>query len=109
MTEIPDFGVVLRAGGVALVLDLSDGGLPAVVHWGADCGALDARGYAALLQTGVLPVAASEVDVPVRISILPEHARGWMGRPGVSGSRAGAAWSPLWCVTEVTLDGVPLA
>ncbi|GAA1788560.1 alpha-galactosidase [Agromyces lapidis] len=108
MTETPDFGVVLRAGGVALVLDLSDGGLPAVVHWGADYGALDGRGYAALLRSGVLPVAASEVDLPVRIAILPEHARGWMGRPGLSGSRAGAAWSPLWRVTGATLDGAVL-
>ncbi|ANJ27993.1 alpha-galactosidase [Agromyces aureus] len=109
MTLIEDFGLVMRAGGVALVLDLGENGLPAVVHWGADSGALDPSAYRALLETGVLPVGASEVDVPVRISILPEHARGWMGRPGVSGSRAGAAWSPLWRVTGVTLDGVPLA
>ncbi|MBM7829472.1 alpha-galactosidase [Agromyces cerinus] len=109
MTETPDFGVVLRAGGVALVLDLSEGGLPAVLHWGADCGALDEQGYSALLATGVLPVAPSEVDVPVRISILPEHTRGWMGRPGLSGSRAGAAWSPLWRVTGAMLDGTELA
>ncbi|SIN91199.1 alpha-galactosidase [Agromyces cerinus] len=109
MTEIPDFGLVMRSGGVALVLDLSEGGLPAVVHWGADCGALDQQGYSALLATGVLPVAPSEVDVPVRISILPEHTRGWMGRPGLSGSRGGAAWSPLWRVTGATLDGTVVA
>ncbi|KRC60950.1 alpha-galactosidase [Agromyces sp. Root81] len=108
MTHNPDFGLAMRAGGVALVIDLGEGGLPAVVHWGADCGALDESGYAALLETGVLPVAPSEVDVPVRISILPEHARGWMGRPGLSGSRAGAAWSPLWRVTGATLDGTVL-
>lgn len=108
MTDTPDFGVVMRAGGVSLVLDLGDRGLPAIVHWGADCGDLDARGFAGLAVTGVLPVAASEVDVPVRISMLPEHARGWMGRPGLSGSRAGAAWSPLWRTVTMALDGVPL-
>ena len=34
----------LRAGGVSLVLDSSDGRLPAVLHWGADLGELDAEG-----------------------------------------------------------------
>ncbi|HEY9324326.1 MAG TPA: alpha-galactosidase [Agromyces sp.] len=108
MTDTPDFGVVMRAGGVALVLDLGDHGLPAIAHWGADCGDLDAHAFAALAATGVLPVGASEVDIPVRISLLPEHARGWMGHPGLSGSRAGAAWSPLWRVATVALDGVVL-
>ncbi|MFF2275618.1 alpha-galactosidase [Agromyces sp. NPDC058126] len=104
MTPISNSGVVMRAGDVALVLDLG-GGLPAVVHWGADCGELDGAGYSALLASGVLPVAPSEVDEPVRIAILPEHARGWMGRPGLSGSREGTAWSPIWRVTSASLDG----
>ena len=81
MTDTPDFGVVMRAGGVALVLDLGDHGLPAIVHWGADCGDLDEHEFAALAATGVLPVGASEVDVPIRISLLPEHAREPL-RPG---------------------------
>ncbi|MFB6612091.1 alpha-galactosidase [Agromyces sp. NPDC056379] len=109
MTETSTSGLVLRAGGVALVLDLAEGALPSVVHWGADCGELGSAGYAALVAAGVLPVAASEVDVPVRLSLLPEHARGWMGRPGLSGSRAGSAWSPLWRVTSASLDGAVLA
>jgi alpha-galactosidase len=34
------------------------------------------------------------------VSVLPEHARGWMGRPGLSGHRLdGSAWSPRF--TEV--------
>ena len=98
----------MRAGGVALVLDLSDGALPAVLHWGIDCGPQTEHEFAALLDTGILPIAASEMDVPVRLSILPEHSRGWDGRPGVSGSRGGAAWSPRWLTTGVTLDGVSL-
>ena len=87
-------GVALRAAGIALVLDLSDEALPAVVHWGADCGELSVDGYVALREGGIAPIAPSEPDLPVRVSILPEHSAGWFGRPGVSGSRAGAAWSP---------------
>lgn len=101
-------GVTLRAAGTALVLDLSDGQLPAVVHWGADCGPLGVAGFHALRGAGILPVAPSEPDRPVRVSLLPEHGRGWFGRPGLSGSRAGAAWSPHWQVTSMQLDGTEL-
>ena len=103
------FGVALRAAGTALVLDLSDGLLPAVVHWGADCGQLSAGGYAALREGGIAPIAPSEPDVSVRVAILPEHTAGWFGRPGVSGSRAGTAWSPRWRVTSAELDGLAIA
>lgn len=108
MTTSPDLGLVMCAGDVALVLDLSDGALPAVLHWGADIGAQSEPEFSALRDTGILPIAASEMDVPVRLSILPEHSRGWDGRPGVSGSREGTAWSPLWVTTAVALDGVHL-
>lgn len=101
----PGHGLILRSGGVALALDLTGDALPSVVHWGADCGALDERGFDALRRTAVLPVGASEVDVPVLVTILPEHSRGWMGRPGLSGSRAGSAWSPRWRRTSARLDG----
>ena len=38
MTEPLNAYVVLRAEGGSVVLDLADGCLPAVVHWGADLG-----------------------------------------------------------------------
>ena len=108
MAAVNDLGVVLRAGGVALVLDLSDRGLPQVLHWGADCGPLDESAYACLKLSGIAPAGASEPDEAVRLSLLPEHAQGWMGRPGISGSRAGTAWSPTWQAAQVTFNGVQL-
>ena len=108
MTSTDFYVLTLTAGGTSLVLDVSDGLLPAVVHWGAEIGQLNERTAASLLDSGVLPVGSSEVDSPVRVSILPEHSLGWMGRPGVSGSRAGEAWSPRWAATGATLDGVAL-
>ncbi|SDR77150.1 alpha-galactosidase [Microterricola viridarii] len=108
MATHPALGVTLRSAGTALVLDLSDGQIPAVLHWGADCGELSAAGYLALRDAGELPLAPSEPDVPVRVSLLPEHGAGWFGRPGLSGSRSGTAWSPHWQTTLLTLDGVAL-
>ena len=98
--------VSLRAAGVALVLDLSGDLLPAIAHWGADPGQLNEPEAFALIDAGVNPVGLNQVDEPVRVAILPEGSSGWPGRPGVSGSRGGTAWSPRFRVTERTLGGV---
>ncbi|MFD6055987.1 alpha-galactosidase [Agromyces sp. NPDC060279] len=103
-----DLGIALRSGGVSLVLDLRGGRLPAITHWGDDLGELDSAGFEALVASGVPPLGASEVDAPVHAAVLPEHSDGWMGHPGISGSRAGRAWSPGFRVHEVRLDGEAL-
>ncbi len=102
--------VALSAGGVGLVLELPGVGLPTVLHWGATLGELTAADAAALGEAAAPTVAPSSVDVPSRVSLVPEHWTAWTGRPGLSGSRAGAAWSPRFSVVAATLDGseVPL-
>ena len=96
--------VSLRAAGVALVLDFSGDLLPAIVHWGADPGQLNEPEAFALIDAGVNPVGLNQVDEPVRVAVLPEGSSGWPGRPGVSGSRGGTAWSPRIRVTERILE-----
>ena len=108
VTALTDRGVVMRAGGVAVVVDLSQEALPQLLHWGADFGPLRDGEFAALRASGILPIGASEVDAPVRVSLLPEHSQGWMGRPGVSGSRNGVAWSPRWRTTAAAFNGEDL-
>ncbi|MCA0293895.1 MAG: alpha-galactosidase [Actinobacteria bacterium] len=95
----------LRAAGVSLVVELTDG-LPAVVHWGADLGDLPASDLACLALAGRNAVVPGGVDDPVRLAVLPEHHTGWVGRPGISGSRHGSDWSPLFRRWEARLDGV---
>jgi alpha-galactosidase len=91
-----------RAGGVSVVLATEPVGglLPQVVYWGADLGELDARSLAGLALAAVPSVGDHPTDVVRRLSLLPEHARGWVGRPGVEGSRAGRDWSPVLRVRE---------
>src|SRR4029079_4796366 len=45
---------------------------------------------------------------PPRRAVLPEHHDAWSGRPGLTGSRAGRQWSPVFTVTETLVDGVPV-
>lgn len=84
----------LRAAGVSLVLDLADGLLPVVRHWGADLGDLSQAELAALTTASRVAFFDSPFDVADQVSILPEHGRAWIGRPGIEGSRDGRDWSP---------------
>jgi len=91
--------VHLRAGGVSLLLDARGPGLPSVLHWGPDLGAdVDA---VALALAAVPAVANNAMDAPVPVSLLPERAVAWLGRPGLTGSRAGRDFSALFVLQEV--------
>ncbi len=97
--------VHLRAAGVSLLLQCRDGGLPVVVHWGPDLGPQSAPLARNLALAAVAVVGPNAIDVPVPVAILPEHHTGFVGRPGLSGSRAGVAWSPRFVVASVTCNG----
>ncbi|GAA3726501.1 alpha-galactosidase [Spinactinospora alkalitolerans] len=99
-----DFGMAhLRAAGVSLVLDLSGGFLPRVLHWGADLGALSRPALEDLrLARRPQPIGFS-VDGPVPVAVLPEQSAGWLGTPGLVGNRGGADFSTAFRVREATL------
>ena len=100
--------VLLRADGVLAVVDVSDGRLPSILHWGADLGPLTDADVEALALGALRTTDGNPVDVPVRLALLPQQEAGWTGRPGLSGHRAGgAAWSPQFVTTAVTVDGEP--
>ena len=97
--------VVLAAEGVSVVLDITGGRLPAVAHWGADLGPVSLADARALSLGGVHSIVPNQADEPVRLALLPELWAGWLGRPGISGSRAGRDWTPKFTTTSVRLDG----
>ena len=88
----------LRSGGVSVVLDTRGGGLPAVLHWGSDLGDLTTGELDDLETALIAPVGDSRIDVPPRISMLPTPAEGWVGTPGLGGSRGGRDFSPTFTV-----------
>ena len=87
----------LRAGSVELVVETPPIGLPRVLYWGQDLGDLVAGDLEALALAAVPQVTSYVPDEPVPVAILPEHALGWTGLPGVCGHREdGSDWSPLF-------------
>ena len=98
----------LHAGDVSVLVDLTAGRIPSIAYWGADLGGLSAAGAAGLVRAGIPPVGENTVDTPIRLAVLPEHWTGWVGRPGLSGSRAGRNWSTQFTTAEVRLDHEPV-
>lgn len=108
MTTPVNACVHLRAEGVSVLLDVTAGQLPAIVHWGADLGEVALADVLELIEAGAHPIAANLVDEPVRVAVLPEAWTGWMGRPGLSGSRGGRDWSPKFTTSALRLDGAEI-
>ncbi|TQL01232.1 alpha-galactosidase [Cellulomonas sp. SLBN-39] len=95
----------LRAAGVSLVLDLSGGTLPRVLHWGADLGPLGTDLLADLRTAGRPAPRGFAVDGEVDVAVLPEHSAGWVGTPGLVGSRGGRDWSTSFRTTSADVRG----
>ncbi|MGO2756300.1 MAG: alpha-galactosidase [Brachybacterium alimentarium] len=99
----------LAAAGVSVVLDVTEGRIPALLHWGADLGMLGAAGLDAVCTASIEPVPHNAVDVPVRVGILPQQSDGWIGRQGLTGSRPdGSGWAPRLATQSISVDGTPL-
>lgn len=97
--SIPDH-VHFRQAGVSVVLATGDGRLPRLLYWGADLGPLTPAELASLASALRPPFEHNPNDQVWDISLLPEFEAGWIGRPGVEGSRDGRDWSPAFQLRE---------
>ena len=86
---------LLSAPTSALLLEVVDGAL-IIQHWGAPL-----QGDVASVQAAITPsIANSSWDIPQFPGIMRESSRGFLGRPTLSGHRAGKAWSTKFEVTD---------
>jgi alpha-galactosidase len=100
-----DATIALTAGGVSLWLEVAEGRLPQVVHWGAALGHDSAADIRSASLAAAAPPTINGIDASVRWSILPGAVAGVLGRPGLIGHRDRTAWSPSWVVSVVRVDG----
>lgn len=96
--------VHLHTDEVSLVVAQVGTLLPVIAHWGERLHASE-EDLSTLLTADEMIGFAEDSDVPYRPSLLPEHSRGWFGRPGISAHRAGAAWAPRLVVTHFDVAG----
>lgn len=103
--SVTDPVVHLRRGGTSVVVDVRDGRLPRVLHWGPDLGALSVESLVALADAVQPTIGDSAVTYPQPVPVVPLLAEGWLGRPGLAGSRAGGrAFAPLFRDAVAALD-----
>ena len=96
-----------------LVADPAAGGTGLILFPRTD--SLPAAWVGPVPATGLKPDDAATLLAAVRpCSLLPQHAEGWFGRPGLSGHRLGTGagdpatgrdWSPLFVPTQFEHDG----
>lgn len=89
---------------VSVVLDVSGGAIPRVAYWGSKLDLVSNVDLDSLALLNIQPWAANTLDATPQVGILPEASRGWLGSPGLMGSRAGKGWSPKFEVTEVEVE-----
>lgn len=108
-TENPGAILHLTAAGVSVLIDATDGQLPAIVHWGEQLPAFTAEEARTMVAASIPVTGSSTIDIPPRPGLLPGQDSGWLGRPGLRGSFDGmGGWSPKFRVHTVTLNGLPV-
>ena len=96
MTTAPSVPTMLhlRLGGTSVVARLDDAALPCVLHWGPDLGDVSTQALDELQIALTPPYVDSPISSQAAVALLPQHSSGWLGRPGLLGSRAGGrSWS----------------
>ncbi len=93
-TASPETDVVhLRRGGTSVLARLSNDDLPCILHWGPDLGELSPRELPELLRSLRMPGPHEPTYPHSWASLVPRQTAGWLGRPGVQGSRHGRDWA----------------
>ena len=93
----------LPRGGTSLVIaGDTDHGVPVVAYWGEELGSpAELRDEVGSLVRALVPQPVSGgLDMPVLLSALPLESQGWLGTPGLVGSRGGRDFSPHFRVTD---------
>jgi alpha-galactosidase len=96
--------VHLQAGGTSIVVDLREGRLPRILHWGADIGDPDPAELVALGDALRPDIGDSAITLPQPVPVVTQLAEGWLGRPGIAGSRAGSRFAPLFADARSTIE-----
>ncbi|MFC8303283.1 alpha-galactosidase [Specibacter sp. NPDC057265] len=91
----------LHRGGTSVIVDLDTAGLPSIVHWGPTTGPLAESELAALAIAARPQRVSGGIDVPARLTLLPQETFGWQGSPALVGQRDGAAWNSALSTTTV--------
>lgn len=94
----------LHRGGTSVIVDLSTAGTPTIVHWGPATGVLSAVELASLATAARPQRVSGGIDIPARLSLLPQEVFGWQGSPALVGQRASGGWASALSTSGVLVE-----
>lgn len=94
----------LHRGGTSVIVDLDTAGTPTIIHWGPATGTLSPAELASLAIAARPQRVSGGIDVPARLSILPQETFGWQGTPALLGQRAAGGWASALSTTAAYAD-----
>ncbi len=95
--------VHLEAHSRSLILDITDGAVPSVVHWGSPINLEGSTAWDRAIRAVVSrqnPPAT--LDAPWQVSLSPQEGDGWSGRPGLQLRRGGILLNVRWSLESVS-------
>ncbi|WP_449373818.1 alpha-galactosidase [Arthrobacter psychrolactophilus] len=82
----------LHRGGTSVIVDLTTVGTPTIIHWGAPTGVLSTTELESLAVAARPQRVSGGIDLPARLTLLPQEAFGWQGSPALTGQRSRSGW-----------------
>ncbi|WP_234992771.1 glycoside hydrolase family 36 N-terminal domain-containing protein [Varibaculum vaginae] len=95
----------LRNGGTSLCLRITEQGVPQVIYWGADLGYLSSKQCEEISKSQYSALVSGTSDVTPLFSLVPQQSEGWIGTPGLIGSRRSVALFSAFVPVDIHTDG----
>ena len=102
MTNFPAL-LNLRNGGTSVCLRITEWGIPQILHWGEDLGGLAAAQSQNFSRSQFSAVVSGNADISPLFSLVPQQSEGWVGTPGLVGSRKGKTLFSAFNLTNMKL------
>ena len=96
--------IQLHRGGTSVIVDLTTAGTASIIHWGPATGVLSPAELSSLAVASRPQRVSGGIDVPARLSILPQEVFGWQGTPALVGQRAAGGWASALSTTAARAD-----
>ena len=100
--------IQLHRGGTSVIVDLTTAGTATIIHWGPATGVLSPAELSSLAVASRPQRVSGGIDVPARLSILPQEVVGWQGTPALVGQRAAGGWASALSTTAAHADAFSL-
>lgn len=100
----PPPAIHMSRGGTSVVVSNPPVGGPRIAYWGREIGSMTESQLLDFVLSQVPEVVSGTADIPSAFSLIPLQSEGWLGTPGLIGSRGGLETFSAVHITEVRTE-----